>query len=111
MKLIKRSELECEPISHNPELLKTVWIRKGIIRHLTFLSETEIPAGKIVASHSHTDMTEVFIVTSGIGSFQVNKSTYNIRAGISVVIEPGETHTIENTGRDPLKMTYFGIAY
>jgi mannose-6-phosphate isomerase-like protein (cupin superfamily) len=109
MKLIKRLALKQEPVSHDCELLKRVWIRKGIIPHLTFLSETAIPAGKIVASHTHTDMTEVFIITSGKGLFRIDENTYDVGAGVGVVIEPGETHMIENTGRKTLQMNYFGV--
>ena len=42
-------------------------------------------------------------VVSGTGTATVNRKRYPLRAGVVMLLEHGDRHEIENTGRTPLK--------
>lgn len=109
MKLFKASETPLEPVSHNPDMTKRVFVRNGQIRNLAFFSQSNIPPNGETADHAHTDMTEVFYVISGSGQAVINGASHALLPGCVLVIEYGDTHVFRNTGSEPLVMNYFGI--
>jgi quercetin dioxygenase-like cupin family protein len=97
-------------VTHDPHVLKRVLLAAGAVPHLTNLSQAELHPGQVVSRHAHVDMHEVFLVESGAGGMTVDDTEVELRAGVCVVVEPGEAHRIAQRGDDPLVLTYFGIA-
>ena len=99
-----------EGVTHDPEVAKRVLVRNGAVPHLTTLSQAELRPGQSVSGHHHVDMHEVFLVAGGTGVMTVDGHEIELRAGVCVVVEPGERHRIAQRGDVPLVLTYFGIA-
>ncbi|MBI2022789.1 cupin domain-containing protein [Candidatus Daviesbacteria bacterium] len=109
MKLISLKNLPNEPVSHNPQILKKVILKKGLIPKLTNFSQATFKPGQIAPSHAHLDMYEVFFVTVGSGIIKINQKEYKLKKGVCVLVDPDETHEIVNSGLKDLVLTYFGI--
>lgn len=54
-------------------------------------------------SNAHAASDQWVYVVSGTGTATVEGEAHDLRAGTLLLIEPGETHEIANTGRDPLE--------
>ena len=81
----------------------------GDLPHLTNFSQACFAPGQIASGHSHTDMSEVFFVESGLGNIRINGIDYQLKLGVCIAVEPGEIHEISNTGNTDLIITYFGL--
>ena len=53
--------------------------------------------------NSHPESDQWLFVVAGQGSATIDGETYSLAPGTLVLIEPGETHEITNTGDDPLR--------
>ena len=112
-RLMRTADLAAVPrqgVTHDPHVLKRVLLGAGAVPHLTNLSQAELLAGQAVSGHAHVDMHEVFLVEAGAGTMTVDGDEVDLRAGVCVVVEPGEAHRIVQRGDAPLVLTYFGIA-
>jgi mannose-6-phosphate isomerase-like protein (cupin superfamily) len=54
-------------------------------------------------TNAHADSDQWLYVVSGRGEAIIEGETYDLDAGTLVLIEPGETHEITNTGATPLE--------
>jgi mannose-6-phosphate isomerase-like protein (cupin superfamily) len=52
--------------------------------------------------HAHEDSEQVYVILEGAGLMKVGDERREVRRGMAVVIAPGEVHSIENVGGDPL---------
>lgn len=109
MKLFNVAETQLEPVSHNPDMTKRVFVRNGEVRNLAFFSQSNIPPNGETANHAHTDMTEVFYVISGSGQAVIDGAVHALLPGCVLVIEHDDTHVFRNTGAEALVMNYFGV--
>lgn len=97
-----------EPVSHNPEIPKQVWIRNGEVPNLTQVSRAVLPPGECCGAHSHPDMWEMFIVEQGEGLMTVDDRQVALVAGVCLVVFPGETHELTNSSDRPLGVLTVG---
>ena len=111
MRLIELAHTATETVSHNPRIRKQVMIRWGEMEPLTNFSQAVFPPGEVANAHAHSDMTEVFFIESGSGEIAVDERVYPLSAGSCIVVEPGETHELRNTGSTDLVVTYFGLRH
>eukprot|EP01112_Ceratiomyxa_fruticulosa_P013854 TRINITY_DN3923_c0_g1_i1.p1 TRINITY_DN3923_c0_g1~~TRINITY_DN3923_c0_g1_i1.p1 ORF type:complete len:113 (+),score=21.81 TRINITY_DN3923_c0_g1_i1:121-459(+) len=110
MKVIDTSSLHSEGVSHNPDILKHVMLRKGDIQHINQFATSIIPYGKEASKHKHTDMSEVFFVLKGRGLMVVDEREIELKEGMCVAVEPEEFHEIRNNVPDQdLVLLYFGV--
>ena len=109
MKRIKINELPEQGVSHNARIRKRQILADGEIGPITTYSRAVFPPGEKADAHSHGDMAEIFTVESGCGEIRIDDVAYVFPAGVAVVVEPGETHEITNTGSTELVVTYFGV--
>jgi quercetin dioxygenase-like cupin family protein len=109
MKLTSLNQLPIAQVSHNPEIQKQVMLRSGDLPHLTNFSQARFAPGQISSAHAHSDMSEVFFVSSGTANICVNGENYRLNVGSCIVIAPHEVHEITNDGDEDLVLTYFGI--
>lgn len=98
-----------EPVSHNPSARKRVLARNGEIPGITQIARARIPAGETAPAHAHIDMWEVFLCESGHGIFLIDGTAHPVTTGDCLVIQPGESHEVQNPGPDPLVLTVTGI--
>ncbi|MEM8501096.1 MAG: cupin domain-containing protein [Pseudomonadota bacterium] len=96
-------------VSHNARIKKKLLVSNGEVSHLTNFSRAIFPPGEIAGAHSHSDMTEIFLVESGEGVFLIDEKSVPLKAGTCVTVTPNEVHELRNTGSDQLIVLYFGI--
>lgn len=94
---MRRSDLKTAkltPIRHNPALLKKVLIDEPVscVKHL---SHAVFRPGDTAYAHSHDSAFEVFYCVRGNLVFKVKGEEVLLREGSCLVVEPGETHSIE----------------
>lgn len=109
MQYISLNNLPQKSVSHNPNINKKEIITNGKIPNLTNFAQANFTVGQVSPAHSHEDMWEVFYVESGTGIITINGQEYQLEKGITVIVEPNETHEISNNGKEDLTLNYFGI--
>src|SRR5688500_1775899 len=71
---------------------------------LCSLAEEVLPAGAAVGRHHHLETEEVYYLLEGRGRMTVGAETREVAAGDAIFIPRGQTHTLENTGAEPLRL-------
>lgn len=66
------------------------------------LAEEVLPVGAAVGRHHHLLTEEVYYVLRGRGSMTVGTQTREVETGDAVFIPRGQTHTLVNTGVEPM---------
>lgn len=59
------------------------------------------------ARHQHQDFEECIFVLSGQGTTHADSGDYELRAGDTIVVSPGDKHATRNTGNEPLRLLCF----
>jgi mannose-6-phosphate isomerase-like protein (cupin superfamily) len=76
------------------------------------LAEEVLPAGAKVGRHHHLETEEVYYILSGNGRMTVGDEACEVASGDAVFIPRGNTHTLENTGAEPMTLLLIcGPAY
>jgi mannose-6-phosphate isomerase-like protein (cupin superfamily) len=71
---------------------------------LCSLAEEVLPAGATVGRHHHLETEEIYYLLEGRGRMTVAGETREVSAGDAIFIPRGATHTLENTGGEPLRL-------
>ena len=66
------------------------------------LAEATVPPGGATIAHFHRISEEIYTFTQGMGRMWLGDDEAEVRAGDTVVIPPGVTHKLVNTGPEPL---------
>jgi mannose-6-phosphate isomerase-like protein (cupin superfamily) len=66
------------------------------------LAEALLEPGQATERHYHAQTEEIYLVTKGSGSLEVDGETRRVRPGDAVLISPGAWHTLENDGTSEL---------
>ena len=66
------------------------------------LAEARVKPGGKTEPHFHKESEEIYQVVSGEGILKIENETYEVGEGVSVVIMPGQVHSLENTGKNDL---------
>jgi mannose-6-phosphate isomerase-like protein (cupin superfamily) len=69
---------------------------------LCSLAEEVLPVGAAVGRHHHLLTEEVYYILSGRGRMTVGAQVREVETGDAVFIPRGQTHTLENTGTEPM---------
>lgn len=96
-------------VSHNPAIKKQVFLANGDAPHITQFARSVFLPGHVAPAHSHDDMWEVFLVTSGTLTIVVDGLAHQLKAGASITLAPHEIHELRNDSTEELHLTYFGI--
>ncbi|KAF9928380.1 hypothetical protein FBU30_002418 [Linnemannia zychae] len=109
MKVTTLDSLPVAYVSHDSTVEKKVLLKFGDVPHVPQLAIATLKPGEQATKHLHKDMTETFHFQSGSGEMEVNDKIFEIKAGTTVTVYPGEYHEIRNTGSENLVVLYFGI--
>ncbi len=66
------------------------------------LAEAIVPPGRTTIEHFHRTSEEIYTFTRGMGRMHLGDQEGPVRAGDTVVIPPGTSHKLVNTGPEPL---------
>jgi quercetin dioxygenase-like cupin family protein len=79
---------------------------RGVTLRLVELPVPE-PGEAQRTQHQHHDFEECIFVLSGQGTTQADSGDYELRAGDTIVVSPGDKHATRNTGTEPLMLLCF----
>jgi mannose-6-phosphate isomerase-like protein (cupin superfamily) len=68
------------------------------------LAEATLEPGQATERHCHRASEEIYLVTKGSGSLEVDGETRRVRPGDAVLIPPGAWHTLDNDGTSELRI-------
>jgi len=68
------------------------------------LDEATLEPGQATERHHHERSEEIYLVTKGSGSLEVDGETRRVRPGDAILIPPGARHTLENDGTSELRI-------
>lgn len=109
MKHVQLEQLSGESVSHNAAIVKRVMLRNGDVPNLTQFAQARFAPGQVAGAHAHADMSEVFFVTAGEGTIEIDGTPHRLTPGACYAILPGEHHEVRNDGAADLVLTYFGV--
>jgi mannose-6-phosphate isomerase-like protein (cupin superfamily) len=66
------------------------------------LAEATLEPDQATQRHCHRRSEEIYFVTKGSGSLEVDGETRRVRPGDAILIPPGAWHTLENDGTSEL---------
>ena len=66
------------------------------------LAEALLEPDQATERHYHRQTEEIYLVTKGSGSLEVDGETRKVRPGDAILIPPGAWHTLENDGTSEL---------
>ena len=66
------------------------------------LAEATLEPDQATERHYHERSEEIYLVTKGSGSLEIDGETRRVRPGDAVLIPPGAWHTLENDGTSEL---------
>jgi mannose-6-phosphate isomerase-like protein (cupin superfamily) len=68
------------------------------------LAEATLEPDQATERHYHRRTEEIYLVTKGSGSLEVDGETRRVRPGDAILIPPGAWHTLENNGSSELRI-------
>ncbi|MBK1834519.1 cupin domain-containing protein [Roseibacillus ishigakijimensis] len=107
--IITSPDLPWAGVSHNEALRKQVYLGQGEVPRVTQFARSVFPPGEVAPGHSHPDMWEVFLVTRGTLTVEVDGQRHELATGSTITLAPGEHHELRNEKDEDLELTYFGI--
>lgn len=66
------------------------------------LARVVLQPGCSIGCHRHSGNSEVYYILSGAGSYSDNGTVLPVNAGDTTFCSDGESHSMENTGNEPL---------
>ena len=71
-------------------------------RHTRLLAEITLNTGCSIGNHQHNNETEYYFIISGTGIVNDDGKEVTVKAGDSIITGNGASHSIRNSGKDPL---------
>lgn len=109
MKHVRLSDVACESVSHDADIMKQVLLGDGDLPASVRLSHALFKPGQKASEHLHANLVEVFYLLSGSGVVTINGKAHAVSEGSSIRIDAGERHEIINNGSDDLRVLYFAL--
>lgn len=101
--------IEVSSVSHNPDIKKNVFVKKGELLNVTQFARTVFGPGQVANAHSHKDMYELFYVERGQAFVVVNGKSFEMKAKDCIVVEPNDVHEVSNKSREEMVLLVLGI--
>jgi mannose-6-phosphate isomerase-like protein (cupin superfamily) len=84
--------------------------RSGLVGAGNFIDLAELPPGTSIGSHTHASSEEeLYLVLAGTGEMSRNGEVFQVQAGDLIRNPPGGTHSLRNSGSEPLKIFVFEL--
>ena len=71
-------------------------------KNVRLIAEITLPPGASIGEHKHESETEYYLILSGSGLVNDNGKEIDVKAGDSIITGNGASHSIANTGEEPL---------
>lgn len=115
MKIVRASEMDFEPASHEnpitPGVLKKVLAKRADLLpgKVQMINWARMPEGRSFSRHYHEAMEEIFVIVQGQARIEISGETATINAGDLVSIPPRAEHVMTNIGAGDLDYIVVGI--
>ena len=83
----------------------------GTCKNCKMLCDVLIPPGAGIGYHQHLTETEYYIMLEGTAEVDDNGVKVNVGPGDVVITGDGASHSIMNTGSQPVRMTAIVVTY
>lgn len=103
MKIVNRQDAAILHTPHGSEIRPLIDRTTAPIE-LCSLAEEVLPPGAAVGRHYHRDTEEVYYILRGTGEMTVGDETLPVGPGDAVYIPRHHTHTLRNTGGEPMTL-------
>ena len=70
-----------------------------------------LPSGASIGSHRHDEEDEIFVILKGSGILDDGKSRARVAEGDAILTGNGESHSLENEGKENLEVLAVIITY
>jgi quercetin dioxygenase-like cupin family protein len=70
--------------------------------NVRMMAELTLEPGCSIGYHEHTGETEYYVILSGSGTVNDNGTERTVNPGDAVITGRGDSHSIKNTGGEPL---------
>ncbi|MCL2093695.1 MAG: cupin domain-containing protein [Treponema sp.] len=80
-------------------------------KNARMFAELVLDPGCSIGYHQHDSETEYYFILSGTGEVDDNGKPVQVKAGDSVITADGESHSIKNTGQEPLVLYAVIVTY
>jgi mannose-6-phosphate isomerase-like protein (cupin superfamily) len=101
MKIINRHRASIINTPHGSEIRPLIDRTTSGIERCS-LAEEVLPPGAAVGRHHHVETEEVYYILKGTGRMTVGPDSREVEPGDAIFIPRGHTHTLENTGSEPM---------
>ena len=68
------------------------------------LAEATLEPGQATERHYHRASEEIYVVTGGAGTLEIDGETRRVHPGEAILIAPGAWHRLENVGTSELRI-------
>lgn len=68
------------------------------------LAHAEVDPGRMLPTHVHRRLSEIYHVVSGTGTMVLNGELHRVTAGDTISLPPGTVHGLYNPGPEPLRL-------
>jgi mannose-6-phosphate isomerase-like protein (cupin superfamily) len=113
--VIKRSEMQIEEIPQmkggEGTAVMVHIVNKEQLKNARLMSECTLAPGCSIGEHKHDNETEYFIIIHGSGTVIDDRVEKKVKAGDVIVTGNGSSHSIINTGSEPLVFHAIIITY
>lgn len=75
---------------------------------ITLVHDDILPPGVSIGEHLHSDDEEVYVILEGTGSMTVDGVRQVVTAGDVCVTRAGHSHSLINSGQQPLRLLVVG---
>jgi mannose-6-phosphate isomerase-like protein (cupin superfamily) len=101
MVIINRQNAKIIKTPHGSEIRPLVDRTTSRIERVSLAEET-LPVGARVGRHYHLETEEIYYILRGAGRMTIEDETREVAAGDAIYIPRGASHTLENSGREPM---------
>ena len=83
----------------------------GAEKNIRLLAEISLEPGASIGYHKHESETEYFFILSGTGLLNDDGKELEVKPGDSIITGNGASHSLKNTGSDPLVLHAVIVTY
>jgi len=83
----------------------------GAEKNVRLLAEISLEPGASIGYHKHETETEYFFILSGTGLVNDDGKELEVKPGDSIITGNGASHSLKNTGSDPLVLHAVIVTY
>ena len=80
-------------------------------KNTRLLAEITLEKGCSIGNHEHINEAEYYFIISGTGIVNDNGKELQVKAGDAIITPDGSSHSIKNTGNEPLVFHAVIITY